>query len=184
MTTKIVPMPPLTTENMVPVATACIERRAGFGVIPHRSENMRDEAGLEPAQFVRRADEEAVDRRDAPALVVRREQLHETCAARRRSHCPPRRTQPASRTKTRTSAKARTQSSPAQTPPRTKAGRVRPFASAAGARDTTHKGPNPAAARLATAPVPARRHSANVHYRRTQAATPSHRREKRRTCPA
>ena len=67
MTTKIVPMPPLTTEMIAPVETA----------LPIAGPNrLSDEARLTTTQLVRRADEEAVDRRDAPALVVRREQLH------------------------------------------------------------------------------------------------------------
>ena len=43
----------------------------------HRTKQVSDQAGLEAAQLVRGADEEAVDGGDAPALLIRREELHQ-----------------------------------------------------------------------------------------------------------
>jgi len=45
-----------------------------------RAEILGDDAGLEAAQFVRCADEETVDGRNAAALFVRRQQLHQRMA--------------------------------------------------------------------------------------------------------
>jgi hypothetical protein len=127
-------------------------------VLPmHRAEQMLRHAGLEAAQLVGRADEQAVHRRDAPALVVRRQDLHQRLRARRRSRCPPRRTAPSARTPPRTTRRpppgkirrdtggwpGRTKSSPRRKSPRTGAWRGRPFAAAAGARGKTRRGSRP-----------------------------------------